>query len=131
MERCKIGTQAGGVAGMKSICDLLSIGVDPITEFTEYSEVIGTDLNDAPIEAGFPRATWEWRVMPQSDFEHLNDFISSTGSNPVYICTRKNTGASGYDFANYLAVMRRPKTSGREGLLVRAVVLEFTMLVAV
>lgn len=125
MERAKLGTLANGVAVMNDMCNLLSVGVDPETEFVEYTEVVGADLTGAPVEAGFPKATWRWAVMPQSDFQWLLDFIASTGSGNVYLRTRNNSGASGFDFANYSAIMARPKAGARQGLLVRDVVIEF------
>ena len=130
MQRHKIGTQAGGVAGMQDICTLLSVGVDPESDYQEYADVVGTDLNGAPIEAGFPQTSWRWSMMPQADFQYLLDFVASTGNGNVYIRTRKNSGASGFDFADYLAVVKRPKSGTRQGLLVRDVLLEFVMLEA-
>jgi len=129
MERHKLGTQGGGVAGMKDICNLLDIGADPDSTFQEYSEIVGVDFNDAPIESGFARATWTWAVMSQTDFNRLLDFTTS-GAGNVYLRTRNNSGASGFDFANYLAIMKRPTVGAREGLLMRGVTVEFVGLVA-
>jgi hypothetical protein len=128
MERHRLGTYAGGVAATKPICELLSVGVDP--ESTLGYDVIGMDLDNAPVEAGFPSAIWRWAVMPQSDFQYLLDFIAATGSGNVTIRTKQPSGASGFDFVNYTAVMKRP-SAGYEGLLRRDVVLEFIQLVAI
>lgn len=129
MQRHMISMQVNGIAGLKGICEILDIGVDPISTFTEYSEVVGTDLTGAPIEAGLPQAAWSWDVMTQTDFQRLLDYTSSGASAYVYIRTRNNTGESGLDFANYLCVMARPQFSEREGLLVRGVTVNFTALV--
>lgn len=131
MQRHKIGTYAGGVAGMNSICDLLQIGIDPDSKFREYAEVVGTDLTGAPVEAGFPTATWTWDVMPQADFDRLLGLVSNGASAQVTIRTRNNSGASGFDFDNYTAVMQRPKAGIRDGLVLRNVTVDFSMLVAV
>lgn len=125
MQRHKLATLAQGVAGMHDICNLLNVGIDPVSTFQEYTEVIGNDLNGAPIEAGLPQATWAWDVMSQSDFQYLLNFIGATGSGSVYVRTRNNSGESGYDFANYLAVMTRPVAEEREGLLMRGVTVTF------
>lgn len=130
MQRAKIATQAQGVAGLQGICDVLDIGVDPVSTFQEYSEVVGNDLNGAPIEAGLPMASWQWDVMTQTDFQRLLNYVSSGTSAYVYIRTRNNTGQSGVDAANYLAVMARPAYEGREGLILRNVTVNFTALVA-
>lgn len=128
MQRHKLGTYAGGVVGMDDICSLLSIGIDPDSSLTY--PVIGNDLNGAPIEAGFPTVRWQWDVMPQSDFEYLMNFIGATGNATVTIRTKKQTGASGFDFGNYRGIMKRP-TATYEGLLRKNVVLEFVNLVAI
>lgn len=129
MQRHKLATQAQGVAGFKDMCTLLDIAIDPVSTFQEYSEVVGTDMTGAPIEAGLPMASWAWDVMTQTDFQRLLDYVSSGASAYVYIRTRNNTGESGLDCANYLAVMARPSFSEREGLLVRGVTINFTALV--
>ena len=129
MQRHKLGTLAGGIAGLEDICSLLAIGVDPDSDPVNY-DVVGTDLTGAPIEAGFGTTAWRWSVMPQSDYQYLLDFIAATGSGNVTIRTKKQTGASGYDFGNYTAVMKRP-TANQEGLLQRNVVVEFVHLVAI
>ena len=123
-----MGTYAGGVAATKPICELLNIGIDPQSALTY--DVVGTDLDGKPIEAGFPSAVWRWAVMPQSDFQYLLDFIAATGSGNVTIRTKSQSGASGYDFSNYTAVMKRP-TATYEGMLRRDIVLEFVRLVVI
>lgn len=129
MQRHRIGTYAGGVAGMKSICDLLQIGIDPQSSF--YAEIVGSDLNGAPIEAGFPTATWAWEQMHQGDFNRLLAFIGATGSAAVYIRTRNNSGASGFDFTDYTAIMHRPQAASRVGLELSEITIEFVGLEAV
>ena len=123
-----MGTYAGGVAATKPICELLNIGIDPESALTY--DVVGIDLDGKPIEGGFPSAVWRWEFMPQSDFQYLLDFIAATGSGNVTIRTKNQSGASGFDFSNYYAVMKRP-TATYEGLLRRDVVLEFTRLVVI
>lgn len=124
MERHKLATQAQGVAGLKDICNLLSVGIDPTSTFQEYTEVVGSDMNSVPIEAGLPVAAWHWDAMSQEDFNRLLGY----GPASVYIRTRKNSGTSGYDFSTYLAVMKRPVAEGREGLLIQNVTVEFVAL---
>lgn len=131
MQRHLIGTQAGGVAAMKSICNLLEIGIDPISTFQEFTETVGVDLNGAPIEAGFATAQWTWEIMPQKDFDRLLGLVSNGASADVTIRTRNNSGASGFDFSNYTAIMQRPKVGTRAGLLMRNITVEFTTLVVV
>lgn len=126
MERHKLGTAIGGVAGLKDICNLLDVGVDPTSTYLEYAEIPGPDLTGTPIEAGLPRATWTWPVMSQTDFNRL---LAYRGD--VCIHTRQNTGTSGYDFDNFTAVMGRPTAGSREGLLCRNVTCEFYALVAI
>src|SRR5512147_639952 len=84
--------------------DLLSIHQDPTSTFVEYAAVVGQDLDGRNIEAGFPRAEWTWRVMPQADFDTLLAYANTQ----VVIRTRTNAGAGGYDFANYSAYANRP-----------------------
>lgn len=103
MQRHKIGLYSSGVSAMESICDLLEIGADPITTFQEFAAAVGNDLNGQPIEAGLPVATWTWDVMPQKDFDRLLVFANQR----VYIRTRNNSGASGFDFANYAGYCSR------------------------
>lgn len=104
MIRHKIGTYAGGVAGMIPAVDLLSIHQDPTSTFIEYASIVGKDLNGRNIEAGFPRATWTWPVMPQADFDALLAYANTQ----VIIRTRTNAGAGGYDFDNFSAYADRP-----------------------
>lgn len=131
MQRHKIGTYAGGVAAMKSICDLLEVGIDPQSTFKEYSETVGNDLTGAPIEAGFPTASWTWDVMPQKDFDRLLGLVSNGASAQVIIRTRNNSGTSGYDFDNFSAIMNRPKAGIRDGLVLKNITVDFSMLVAI
>lgn len=131
MQRHKVGTQAGGVAGMKDICSLLNIGIDPISTFLEYTEIVGLDLNNAPIEAGFSVAKWTWEVMPQKDFDYLLNLVSNGASAEVTIRTRNNSGASGFDFSDYTAVMQRPKAAAREGIVLKNISIDFVRLVVV
>lgn len=130
MQRHRLGTSAGGVAGMSDICSLLNIGSDPQSTFQEYTEIVGSDLTGAPIEAGFSIATWTWDRMHQADFDYLLNLASDSASASVYIRTRKNAGASGFDFGNYSAIMKRPKWTSRDGLTMNGVTVEFVSLVA-
>jgi len=126
MQRHKIGLYTGGVSGMKPICDILQIGIDPISTFQEYTDIVGVDLNGQPIEAGFATATWTWEIMPQSDFDRLLEFANAR----VVIRTRHNSGASGFDFGNYYAYCSRP-TAEVDGLIRRGVEMKFIALIPV
>lgn len=129
MQRHKIALYASGVAGLKDICTLLNVGADPVSTFQEYAEIIGNDLNGQPIEAGLPQATWTWALMPQADFEYLLAFTNAH----VYIRTRNNSGASGFDFANYSCYASRPvgEFSEETPLIRTNVSITFVALVAV
>lgn len=128
MSRYRIGTQAGGVAGMSDVC--VYAGTEPQSTYQEYTEVVGQDLNGSNIEAGLPRAAWTWAELSQSEFDAILDLLGTGSSAYVYIRTRLNTGASDSDFANFLAIMQRP-TSTVEGRIVhREVEVQFVQLVA-
>lgn len=124
MQRFKIGSFAGGLAGMDDICNLLSIGADPTNNYKDYTDIVGQDLTTADIQAGFPTDTWTWTVMPQRDYDIL---LALTGQ--VYIRTVKQTGASGRDATNYTAILHQPTFTRREGLVVYNVELQLTGLV--
>lgn len=95
--------------GMASLCDVLKIGDDPVASFQEYAEVVGDDLNQMPIEAGFPNATWRWdRPMTQEDFNTLLGYFASASGTVIYIQTRNNVGGSASDYTVYAARMKRP-----------------------
>lgn len=127
MQRHKIGLYASGVAGMEDICSLLNIGTDPVSTFTEYTEIIGNDFNGQPIEAGLPQATWTWETMPQRDFEYLLAFTNQH----VYIRTRNNSGATGFDFANYACYASRPtaELSDESPLIRKSISISFVALI--
>lgn len=116
---------------MEDICVLLKEGRKAKPTFQEFTEVVGADLNSAPIEAGFPTAAWHWDEMPQSDFDRLLGFIGATGSATVYIYTQTNEGSEGCTFATYTAVMHRPTKGDRIETDVTDVNVEFTGLVLV
>lgn len=114
---------------MTPAVDLLSVHQDPTSTFAEYAAVVGQDLNGSNIEAGFPRATWTWNVMPQADFDTLLAFANTQ----VVIRTRTNAGAGGYDFANYSAYASRPTADIEEThpLVRHNVTITFTTLIAI
>ena len=126
MQRFMIGAQADGVAGMKAMCDLLEIGQDPQNDFKNYSEIAGQDLTSADIQAGLATDTLRWVVMPQKDYDRLFDL---TGI--VYVREVKETGTSGRDAANYIAVAHEPTFQRREGLVLYGVEMKLTGLEAV
>lgn len=66
--------------------------------------------------------------MPQADFEYLLAFVNQA----VIIRTRNNSGASGFDFANYSGYANRPTADfSEENLLLRKnVSISFVNLVA-
>lgn len=119
------------MAGTKSICNFLTIGIDPISTFQEFTDKVGVDLNGAPIEAGFATAIWTWDVMPQQDFDYLLGLVSNGSSAEVTIRTRNNSGASGFDFADYTAIMQRPKAATRIGIVLKNITVEFVTLVLI
>lgn len=103
--------------GMVSLCDVLDIGVDPISSFQEYADVVGDDLNQMPIEAGFPTAAWQWNIpMTQKDFNALVGYFTSALNAVVYIRTRNNVGASASDYTTYAARMKRPTGTFNTGM---------------
>lgn len=127
MQRHKIGSYAGGAAGMLEICDLLRMRVDPVSTPVAFQEV-GVDLNGVPIEAGFGACAWKWDVLPQDDFDRLLELQGDVAGAPLYIHTSNIAGASGIEFSTYSAVAKRP-TCERDGLLCNNVVMEFQRLI--
>lgn len=106
MGNYKIGAN---VAGLVAVSTLSNDATDPHpTQFVEYSEIVGADLNGAPIEAGLPRCVWKWEQMDAKGFDALVDYYTTYGG-IVYITTRTNVFASTvYTFANYKTRMARP-----------------------
>ena len=96
--------------GMQSLCDILEERREPESTFLEYAEVVGSDLNEAPIEAGFPRASWTWERLSQTDYNILVGYLGT-----VYIRTRNNTGGGSEDYTNYSGVMARPQGTFSNG----------------
>lgn len=130
MKRHRIGTYAGGTAGMLFLSDMLSICEDPTADPVMYAQV-GVDLNGTPIEAGWGQTEWSWRVMPQSDFDRLLDLQGNTTGTTMYVRTQKRSGASGIDFANYSAMVGRPAFGSRAELLCYDVRIPITMMLEV
>lgn len=128
MSNYRIGTQAGGVAGMADLCRYTD--VDPDSTYQEYTEIVGQDLNGAAIEAGNPRAAWSWRDLSQAELQYFLDLLGSSMSVYVYIRTRKNTGALLSEWGNFLAIMTRPKSEPEGKIVHRNVTIEFVQLVA-
>lgn len=125
MQRHMIGT---ALATRKGACDLLRIGIDPISTPVEYTEV-GSDLNGIPIEAGFGTTVWTWDVMTQEDYDVLLQLQGDTAGATMYIRTTKRAGTSGITFANFQGIAKRPVFDHREGLLCYGVKIEFVQLV--
>ncbi len=117
------------VATLFPVTGLTSDGADPHpSQFVEYAEVVGTDLNGAPIEAGLPRCTWNWSEMDAAGFDALTDYFT-TNAGIVYIQTRTNVYASdAYTFATYKARMARPRGETVPGKRYSGVTIEFTMM---
>lgn len=125
MNRHKLGTTLGT---MHAICDLLQVGIDPVSTAVEY-ETVGDDLNGVPIESGFGVATWEWDVLAQEDFDNLLTMQGDVAGATMYVHTSKHDGASGIEFANYACIAKRPTFERREGLLCYGVKIEFVQMV--
>mgnify|MGYP001178120661 CR=1 FL=1 len=121
MERHRLGFTLGT---MKTIDQIIHLGVDPISVPVTYAEV-GQDLSAVPIEAGFGSAKWSWVSMAQADYDLLLDLQTNVPGIAVYVRTSKKSGASGIDFANFTAIAKRPNAEERVGLLCKNVTLEF------
>ncbi len=122
----KIGAS---VAALVEVGTLSDDHTDPHpTTFQEYSEIVGTDLNGASIEAGLPRCTWHWDELDAKGFDALCDqFAAASGVR--YITTRTNVySGSAYTFQNYLCVMARPKGETIPNKRYANVEVQFTML---
>lgn len=117
------------IVGLAAVTGLSDDGTDPHpTTFIEYSEIVGTDLNGAPIEAGLPRCTWRWEQLDAKGFDALMDvYVNNSGV--VYITTRKNVySGTAYTFANYKARMSRPTGDTIPGKRYSSVEIQFTAL---
>lgn len=130
MQRHKIGTYAGGVAGLQDICEIINLGIDPQSDPVNY-ESFGVDLDGKPIESGFGSTEWRWDVMSQADYEFLLSEQGDTTGTLMTIHTQKRNGASGIEFDNYYAIVGRPTFGRREGLVVYDVRIPMTRLVAI
>lgn len=127
MERHKLGTQAGGVAGMADVCKY--VRGNPKSSPVTYEEV-GIDLTGQPIEAGLGSCAWVWDVLPQKEYDLLLAFQGDQAGRSVYLRTSLRGGASGVDFADFLGVMKRPTFSERTQLLCYEVSIEFVQMEA-
>ena len=129
MGQYKIGLYASGVGAMKDICTLLFEGKEPISVFTEYTDVVGITLDGTNVEAGFPKVAWTWTELTQLDFNALLVFANQH----VYIRTRTNAGTSGFVWQNYEGYANRVTGEiGDDKTLLRTdVSLEIIALVAV
>ena len=96
--------------GMQSLCDILEERREPESTFQEFAEVVGSDLNEVPIEAGFPRASLTWVRLSQTDY---NTLVSYMGV--AYIRTRNNVGGGSESYGNYSSVMARPQGTFSNG----------------
>lgn len=105
MSKFKIATLAQGVAGLRNLSELVSGDPFP-AEFQDYSEVVGTDLNGAPVTAGLPRAKWTWEWLPQFEIDRLLTYCPSDNAS-VYIRTETMYGTK-RKFKIYQATMLKP-----------------------
>lgn len=113
---------------MQPLCDVLDSDEEPISEFQEYTDTVGTDLNGMPIEAGFPTASWAWNnPMTQKDYNTLLGYFASALGSLVYIRTRNNIGGSATAYGVYSAVMGRPTGTFNFGMW-ESVQVSFVML---
>lgn len=129
MERHKLGTYAGGVAGLQAICDIMG-GGEPTSTPVIY-ESIGTDLNGIAIEAGFGSTTLHWDYLIQPDYQFLLELQGDVPSNPMTARAPKRSGASGIDFANYSCVAARPTFERRDGIVCYGVAMPLTMMLEI
>jgi hypothetical protein len=130
MERHALGTFAGGVSGMKAMCDLFSSGAEPTSLPVTY-ETVGVDLNAKPIEAGFGSTVLSWTVLAQSDYDYILGLQGDTPGSEMYVRAQKRNGASGIEFANFRCVAYRPIFEEREGLLCRNVTMQLMQMLEI
>lgn len=78
---------SGGLANIVTIVDDVAATPFP-APFVPYAEIVGTDLNQAPIKQGLPTCAWHWDFMTQADYVALSAFEGA-----VYIATRTDQGA--------------------------------------
>jgi hypothetical protein len=119
----QIALYASGIGALSPVKTVLTTTqADPFpAPHQTFSEVVGNDLNNAPIKAGFARATWHWDWIYRSDYPILEALVGN-----VYIETKDEGGA----WHQYLCLCSIPKepepmSMGRCG----AVDLELSMLV--
>ena len=102
--------------GLQALCDVLQTRDDPISEFLEYAEVVGADLNESPIEAGFPRAVWRWTSpLTQTDYNTLMGYFTAASGADMFIRTRNNVGGGSETYTVYSARMKRPSGTFSSG----------------
>lgn len=94
----------GSTSTPDPLCDILHEREDPLSDFQEFTTVVGSDLTGAPIEAGLPTATWHWPRLSQTDYNLLVGLIGN-----VYLRTRNNVGGGATTYGDYSAVMARPQ----------------------
>ncbi len=103
----QISATLAGLTDVKTVLEGVSAvetggnGSDPFPfPFQDYSEIVGTDLNGAPIKAGLPRCKWHWDWLTREDYAALKAFEGT-----CYITTNKGDDT----YADYLAVLTIPK----------------------
>jgi hypothetical protein len=129
MQRYMLGTQAQGVAGMKSFCDLLQYNSEPTSGPVEY-DTIDDDLTSVPIEAGFGHLVLAWTDLTQEDYNRLLDLQGDNSGACMYARLPSRSGTTGIDFANYSVMAKRPVFESRDGLMCRNVTMELVRIVA-
>jgi len=108
----KIGTLAGGVAGMTNL-ESLTAPVDPPRWFFYPGSERVVLASGLVRDVGYPRAEWHWdEFIPRVQRHQLRTFCTGA-SVEVYIRTKTNDDASDSgeeeDYANYKAVMVWPE----------------------
>lgn len=97
-----------GAAALVAVSTLLTItkGTPMANVVLPYQEIIGADLNNVPVEAGFPHVKdgWHFDFLPRADAAALMA-LCPNASAVVYISTRRETD---FAFANYKARLLRP-----------------------
>ncbi|CAG0948030.1 hypothetical protein ANRL1_04843 [Anaerolineae bacterium] len=119
----RIATLAQGVAGLTDVREIFSESIQPFpAPFQNYAEIVGNDLNSAPIKLGLPVCHWHFEWLYRDDYALLAAYEGT-----VYIETDKGAGV----FGVYLAVMGIPKEpEPLQGGTCGPVDIEFTMMEA-
>lgn len=111
----KICSEADWIAsGASALVDVTTLLTDtqapPAFPHPPLLEIVGNDLNNAPVEAGLPSVTWHWDLLTRDDAAALMAFCPGASA-VVYIETR----GGDFDFADFKATMCRPTFDGALG----------------